>query len=234
MTTPYNRQLNEPSLSDLLKALKRDVMQDLNCHALATIQSFDSSTRSVVAKINYQQTYLQKDSTGYKQVYVDYPILIDVPAVFLCGGTASLTFPITQGDQCIVLFNDRSIDKWVSGLRTGPTGSTRLHSLADGIAIIGLNSVTDYDADHALLRYGDVKVGVSDEKVLIENSTRNLKTLLTNLTTAINSLNSTLISAFNANTTTVGTPVNPAAATAIGAVVTTITTIQTQLGELLE
>lgn len=234
MTTPFNRQLNEPDLSDLLKALKRDVLQTLNCHALATVQSFDSAANTVVAKINYQQTYLQKDSTGYKQVYVDYPILIDVPVIFLCGGTSSLTFPVTQGDQCLILFNDRSISKWTAGARTGPTGSTRLHSLADGIALIGLNPVSDYDADHALLRYGNTKVGVSETKVLIENETRNLKTLLTNLTTAINSLNSTLISAFGANTTTVGTPVNPGAATDIGVVVTTITTIQTQLGELLE
>ncbi|CAK9250669.1 unnamed protein product [Sphagnum jensenii] len=79
--------------------------------------------------------------------------------------------PIAQGDQCLILFNDRSIDNWFTSGQVQPLASSRLHSFSDGIALVGLNylnngvtKLTNYDSTRAVLRNSTTGVGVSSTK----------------------------------------------------------------------
>lgn len=180
-----SKSTSNPELADLLNLLKKDILLGLNCHAIATIQSFDSSKQTVNASINYTKTFMKRQTDGtYKPVQINYPILVDCPAIVLGGGDASLTFPITQGDQCLILFNDRDIDNWVAGGRSsvaGPVSTSRLHSLSDGIALVGLNLISGYDENRAVLQKGTTKVGVGESLVLIANDMTTLNTVLAGL-----------------------------------------------------
>lgn len=182
-TIPVPNTIYDPELKDVLDALKKDIMISLNCHAISTIQSFNSSKQTVTATINYQRTYFNTDpNTGqYVRRLVNYPILVDVPVVILGGGKSALTFPIQQGDQALILFNDRSIDNWAAGARSGPVSSSRTHNLADGLALVGLNSISGYDADNVTLDGGAALIQ-------IKNDITNLKTILDDLITAINAM----------------------------------------------
>lgn len=221
---------NEPQLADLLATMKKDIFLSLSCHHIGTVQSFNAENQTVKATINYSKTYFQLDiKTGiYNPVQLDYPILIDCPAIVLGGGDTFLSFPIQQGDECLILFNDRDIDNWFSGASSGPVASTRLHSFSDGIALIGLrslpNKLPDYDTTRAALRDkrgAMVAVGgANGTKVKIANSTTDLNTLLQNLIAQIEAL--TVICATPGSPSSV--PVNAAA----------FATIATQLGTLLE
>ena len=75
-----------------------------------------------------------KTSTG------TLPLLVDVPVVFPCGGGFTLTHPIKEGDECLVVFASRCIDGWWQAGGIGGTPDARMHDLSDGIAIVGPRS----------------------------------------------------------------------------------------------
>lgn len=196
MTLALNKVASDPSLKDLLDLFKRDVMLSLNCHAVGTIQSFDETKQTVTATINYKKTFFELNTVTkvYVPVRVDYPLLIDCPAIVLGGGPCSLTFPIAKGDECLILFNDRDIDNWFQGGPPIEVATARLHSFSDGLALVGLRNsqrvLAGYDMNRAVLRNGNTKVGVGATKVLISNGTT-LNTLLGQLISTIQAITTT-------------------------------------------
>src|SRR5690606_13368617 len=128
--------------------------------------------------INYKKTYYRLNAaTGlYAPLLMDYPILVDCPVIALGGAAAALTFPITKGDECLVLFNDRDMDNCFQVGSGSANAAPRLHSFADGIVLVGLRSLakvlTNYDTQRAVLRNGTALVGVSPSKVRVANSSR--------------------------------------------------------------
>ena len=91
------------------------------------VQSYDSDTQT--ANILPAVHDHLRDGTP-----VAYPLLHSVP-VFLPVAT-DITWSISPGDSCLVIFADTCVDEWFSG--TAPTEtSTRRHSLSDAFAFIG-------------------------------------------------------------------------------------------------
>ena len=216
-TLPLNSVPVTPSLYDLLTLWKKDVFLNLACHHIGTIQSFDASTQTATASINYTKTFYKFDATTRQNVPVqeNYPPLT-CPVICLGGGDSALTFPIAQGDECLVLFNDRDLNNWFSGASGGPVATGRLHSISDGLIIVGVRSlanvVQNYDTTRAVLRKGNAMVGVGDELIKIANELTTLKTVINGLIDLIAAatvapgggplLNAAAISAYK---TTVGT-----------------------------
>lgn len=198
---------NEPELKDLLDLVKKDVMLNINCHHIGTVQSFDETTQTAQVTINYTRTYVQMDPvTGLQgQVQRDYPLIIDAPVIVIGGGSGALTFPVGIGDECLVLFNDRDIDNWFTGGGVGPVATISYHSFSDALVLVGVRSlqkvIPNYDPDLIELRSkdgltkvsldpdsGDVTVTAGNAgKVTINNltvTTDLLNALYTILTTA--------------------------------------------------
>lgn len=240
MGIPQNKSIAEPNLRDVLNLHTKEVMLALNCHAVGTIQSFDSSLQTAIISINYQKTVFNQNEDA---ILMPYPLLLDCPIIVLGGGNASLTFPISQGDECLVLFNDRDIDNWFSGSSTSGPATNRLHSISDAVAIVGLHSlnhsIEGYDMTRAVLQNGSTLVGVGAALVKIANAETSLGVILQNLMTALTAFNTALSSAATAFE---GNPVIETAAFAGGTAMTTailafqtqVTSIQTLVTELLE
>lgn len=232
--------VSEPTLRDALNLHTKEVMMALNCHAIGTIASFDSSKQTVRATINYQKTYFKKQEDGTAQpLLVSYPSLIDVPAIVLGGGLVSLKMPISAGDTCLILFNDRDMDDWISSGQVGQGVATpRLHSFSDGIALVGLSSFnnpwTGYQADKAVLGDDVCSLVVGDTEASLYNGTTAVevhasKVKIKNVTTTLNTLLQSLCTQLQLLTVTTGgvpsgVPNNAAA----------IATIATQIAGLLE
>lgn len=193
----------EPELKDLLDLFRKNLLLGFNCHHIGAVQSFNSAKQTATATINYKKTFLKPDSTGvYKTTLEDYPTLIDCPVVVLGGGGASLTFPVAKGDECLVLFNDRDFDAWFQGNTGAAVPTSRLHSFADGIILVGIRSLPNvlktYDTVRAVLSLGQATVGVGGgggTKVLIGNNTTTLNTLLQSLLTDLLTLTDPLAGA---------------------------------------
>lgn len=177
-------------LRDLLDTVIREVFLNLNCHGIGTVQEFNSEKRTVKVTLNYQKTMNVADAGGvYKELPFNHPVLMDCPVVVLGGGTAELTFPISKGDECLILFNDRDLDNWFAGNPPMPPETPRMHSFSDGVALIGLRSlarkIEGYDSERAVLRNDKAMVGVGPELIKISNDLTTLNTLISSLIQAI-------------------------------------------------
>jgi len=230
MSGNLTRHAPYPSLRDLMDTVKREVKIEINCHAVARIESFNPEKQTVEAKISYTKTYYKKDGDGNLVPYaVAYPLLLDCPAIIIGGGGGSLTFPIANGDECLILFNDRDLDNWVSGSNNSQPEIPTLHSLSDGIALVGLRTYKgepeEYDMERAVLEYNGAIVAVGKNgKVLVKNTATDLKAAIDSLVTALDTF------ATSTSTAVIEPTLGPAATALKAALVT----VSTNIGNILE
>lgn len=234
MSLQFNPVISDPELADLLSNLKKDIFLSMNCHAVALVQEVNLGTQTLTASVAYSKTFFVFDTpTGkYLPVQQSYPLLLDVPFVILGGGSSGITFPIAAGDTCLIFFNDRDIDNWFAGANSGPVNSNRLHSLSDGIALVGLKSKVQADADRAMISNGTAMVGINQStgKLVATNGT-SLNSVLSNLTSTLTALNTLLTSSFATGSFTAAAIAYAAGSAAI---VADITAATTAINELLE
>lgn len=70
---------------------------------------------------------------------VELPVFVDVPPIFLQGGTSYTAHPISVGDSCLLFFAERATDYWYSGNDNVAPLEVRMHDYSDGFAIVGIN-----------------------------------------------------------------------------------------------
>ena len=121
------------------------------------VESFNPQAVTVVVQPSIKG-HVQNELGQVKPV--NLPLLVDVPAVFPCGGGFTLTYPIKKGDECLVVFASRCIDGWWQNGGIGGTPDERMHDLSDGFAIVGPRSQTRtlnpaVDVDNVQLRTDD-------------------------------------------------------------------------------
>lgn len=239
IAAPQNLRKADFDLDDVLDLLRKEIFMDLNCHHIATIKKVKLTSQRVDATINYSKTYYRQQADGsYTPVTKNYPILVDCPFLSLSGGNASLTFPITVGDQALILFNDRDMDNWIAGNLSGPVATNRLHSFSDGLALVGLNKITNYSSTYARFRDSgggaEVSLKIGAGLIKLANNSTTLKTLLNELITNIKAL----VSATAAITVTVppgpGTSSPPLNAATISAISSQLDTTASDIAGLLE
>lgn len=181
----------KPTLASLLELLQKNIMANLNCHQVGEIVSFNAGNQT--AEISVKMTYVVNDEI------LEYPLLIDCPCVVLGGGKGRVTFPITAGDSCLVLFNDRDIDNWFSSGQKMPPRTDRKHSFSDAIAIVGprnmQNKITDYFADGVEIKHGNSSIKLKDGYIDIKGNVNVVQNTVDD-----NSLHAYIISSYHSGT----------------------------------
>lgn len=159
----YGPQL---TLASLLELQSKGTSRQINCHQVGEIVSFDPATQT--AEVQVKMSFLLNGEIK------EYPLLLDCPCVVLSGGSGRLTMPISPGDSCLVLFNDRDIDNWYSGGQTMPPRTDRLHDFSDAIALVGIrnrqNQITDYLNDGVELKHGNSSIKLKDGYIDIKGN----------------------------------------------------------------
>lgn len=153
---------------------------DLKVAIPGIIQSFNPETCTAVVlvgvteKMNMWTTTQQPNgaaSLSCSQQETQVPLLPDVPVVLPRSNGFAITLPLQQGDECLLVFNDRMIDYfWQNG--GGPGGTTpsstnnnpRRHDYSDAVC---------YPA------------GISQQKVLAGYSTTSLQVRSVDGTTVV-------------------------------------------------
>tara|TARA_R110000744_G_scaffold185884_1_gene305270 strand:- start:9730 stop:10455 length:726 start_codon:yes stop_codon:yes gene_type:complete len=135
-----------PNRIDIYDALARKINMGLNCVKVGVVQSFDSSTQLATIKIAMKQVV----DIGIDDVKTlqEYPLLLECPVFVLSGGSDFISMPITEGDNCLILFNDRDIDTWLNSGDGGIPATSRLHDLSDGFCLVGVRPLTDSIASY--------------------------------------------------------------------------------------
>ncbi len=157
-------------MPQLLDEHKRDIQLSLNCVQIGIIEAFDLNHQTATVKIALKQV-AAIDPDGTRTIK-EYPLVLKCPVMTLFGGVDFLSMPITAGDNCIVLFNDREIDNWLHA-GNGQTPTTpRLHDISDVIAIVGIrpltNSIVGFLANGIRLSHGGGNVTMDLKTDLIE------------------------------------------------------------------
>lgn len=122
----------------MLEALAESIMSGLYVAMPCVVQSFDPAKQTVEVQPTIQAKVTQRDGSF---IWIDLPLITDVLVFFQKGGGFTLTFPISLGDECLVIFADRCIDSWWStGQESNVQSDIRMHSLSDGFALVGFSS----------------------------------------------------------------------------------------------
>jgi hypothetical protein len=195
MTTPMaNKSVIQPRLEDVLLNLKQDIFSTLNCHMPGLIQSFNADACTAVV----QPVFKRMLANG---TVVSRPVLVDCPVLFPGGGGGRLTFPVSSGDQCLILYQDRRIDEWFQTGSQQLPADPRMHDISDGIVFVGLDptgAMGPVPTDRVELSYlgskfqvtstgwnfvgdGGAEIDLAAAIVTIKNNTTTLLTLLNGL-----------------------------------------------------
>ena len=96
-----------------------------------------------------------QDETG-AVTQQDMPLLVDVPICWPRAGGFAITFPIKNGDECLVHFSARCIDAWWQSGGIQAAIEDRMHDLSDAFATFAPTSqakkLTDVQSDGMELR----------------------------------------------------------------------------------
>lgn len=132
-----NRLERLDSDEEALLAALRGLVAELWTSIPGIVQSFDPVAMTVVVQPAIQS---QKRAPDGSQSPVSLPLLDGVPVVFLGGGDFTTTYPIRQGDECVVTVSSRCIDDWwlLGGIQT--QAEFRMHDLSDAFAFVGVRS----------------------------------------------------------------------------------------------
>lgn len=207
--------IQEPDMFVTLETHRRGLLSDLHVCKPGIIDSFDPEKRTASVSIHFRRELQDK-------TIIDYPLLLDCPVFTLFGGAVHAGFPIKKGDNCLVLFADSNIDAWFgNGQQPALPPDGRKHNISDGIALVGLNSLstpleTELEDDEGGLADDMAAVAVKGGKVSVRNQAADLKAILDTLLTALQAL-----------------PSNPTTATLVAAIAAAATAAQTDVDALL-
>jgi hypothetical protein len=120
----------EESIQTALAGLQKGIWTALP----GIVESFDPAACTAVIQPAIQGVKTLPDGST---VAVTMPLLLDVVVVFPRGGQYALTFPISAGDEVLVILAARAVDNWwlLGGVRSA--AEARMHNLSDGFAIPG-------------------------------------------------------------------------------------------------
>lgn len=149
------------------------IAESLRFGLIAQVQTFNAgppATVDVLACVKELAMWNQNAGQDGQPVQIQtkpvkLPLLTGVPVMLLGAGGWTATFPIQQGDECVVLFMDTAFDSWLQagGTDNNPI-SQRRHSLSDGIAIFGIRNnkrgLSSYSTSSMQIRSDDGSVAV--------------------------------------------------------------------------
>jgi phage baseplate assembly protein gpV len=164
---PAERFGSEPEQQ---KQLVEDMMKMLRVAMPGIIKSFDPEKQTATV----QPTITENIKIGNKAPEPkELPILQDVPVHYFRAGKYSITIPVKEDDECLVVFGDSCIDGWWQSGGIQDQMETRRHDLSDAFAIVGVCSeprakkLKDYSIDSIRIRDEENKTFIDLKEKLI-------------------------------------------------------------------
>lgn len=120
----------KPTLSKLLQNAISSYLIDVHTALPAKIESYKNGKAEVTLCLQRK----------VNDELITLPKLVDVPVMFprTNGGKSFLSMPIKKGDTGLVIFTERSIDRWKVGGGIVDPKDTRKFDLSDAVFIAGL------------------------------------------------------------------------------------------------
>lgn len=164
---------SKKSMSQALESWFRNFSETFNCIKIGRVEGVDTTNQTVDVQILHKRVDINKNKRELK----DYALLKQVPFIVLGGGNSNLTFPISKGDNCLLMFCDYEIDRWWDTGESLPANFERKHDISDAFAIIGIHSMVDLlqgYSQYVKLKYSDSSYVEIGESVDINNEQTNV------------------------------------------------------------
>lgn len=145
-----------------------NTLKDLHTAIPAIVVSFDAENRTITAQPTIQRVF--SDGAGLAGPQ-NLPPCLDVPVLFMSAGGYEITYPIVEGDECLLIFSERCIDAWFETGEPSPPDDYRKHDLSDAFAIVGPRSL----ARKKPVPMDGLHIGSDDNKVIIADDSVTLK-----------------------------------------------------------
>lgn len=127
----------DPTLSEVIKKAIDQTLINIHTSMPGVIESYDPATGLASVKPSLKRKYAgETEST-------EYPVVSGVPVIFPRVANAFLRVPVAKGDNVLLVFSERSLDKWMEkGGAVAPEDPAKF-GLNDAVAILGLYPKTD-------------------------------------------------------------------------------------------
>jgi hypothetical protein len=122
------------SLPEILRLSVLRLLMELHTSMPGVVLSYNAAKQE--ADVRPQLKLLQSLPTRQKKLW-ELPVLPDVPVCWPGGGGLGLHAPLAAGDTVLLIFCERSIDRWRASSGTDPVdpGDHRLHPLGGAVAL---------------------------------------------------------------------------------------------------
>lgn len=120
-------------LGDVIIGLINSSLADTHTATVGRVVAVHDKTIDVQPVINRQ----------VKGKSIRLPVFAEVPPIFLQGGGSFQAFPISIGDNCLLIFTERCFDSWYNGQNEVSPLEYRMHDYSDGFAIVGINPASE-------------------------------------------------------------------------------------------
>lgn len=137
MTTPYNGYQTVQQLCATEGAATDEsinsALKDLHTALPGIVEAFDAGTQSARVVPAIQRIFTERGA-------LTLPVCLDVPVMFPQCGDFAITYPLLPGDEVILGFFERCIDRWYDAGGFQEPATYRMHDLSDGFAIPGISN----------------------------------------------------------------------------------------------
>lgn len=168
-----DEQLNEKVINETLFRTR--------CCIPCIIQKYNPEENTVEAQPAIRERIVMEDNSIK---YIQLPLLINVPVMFPETKLGGVKFPLSKGDEVLVVFSDLAIDNfWEKGTVQNPV-EVRRHDLSDGMAIpccISKKSKTEY-GDFLSLKWGNSQIKVFNGQILVTVGDASIQMVSGNIT----------------------------------------------------
>ncbi len=197
ISSKFNKYSAPADLIQTLKSNSESTAAKINCMRIGVVQEFYPENLTVQVKIADKKVIgLNPDGS---QILKEYPLIY----AKVCYCNPFLTYPLMQGMECILLFNDREIETWFINGGSNIQAYPRMHDLSDAIAIVGIRSLPNMIqilTDCLHLFYGQSDLQIKDENINLNTGTLNItaNTFQTGDTTQDGTITATSLNATSA------------------------------------
>ncbi len=189
-----------------IKGLIDSKLASVHTTTVGVIESFNAEKQTAVIRPAIKKIVTTETKNTIIYNTSEYPLLVNVPVIFPGGGDWFMTFPVQEGDECLIFSMERSIGNWnKNGGVQDPSNYRRKLSFKDAVAMVGIQSqvtsLPSFNASEPELRNrdGSVKLTMTDDGIKmmdgadnavrfssLETAYNQLKTDLNNLVTKYN------------------------------------------------
>jgi len=122
-----------PTLEGLIRTAIESYLVQINTSMPGRIESFDSENQTATVQPLFRRTFADDSQ-------VDLPQITNVPVQFPRSSMGSIYFPVGQGDPCLLIFSQRSLDNWQQSGDIVDPDDDRMFDLSDAVAIPGVSA----------------------------------------------------------------------------------------------